>query len=312
VIKSNFPDFVIVGAMKSGTTAIANILADLPDIEFSVPKEPSLLMRQDYAAMNQAHRVPPPDELDSLYAKCFAGAQAERLWGEGSTAYFADPDSPGIVTARNPDVRVIVLLRDPAERTRSAYLYSTSVFQEGSPTLEDAIEEELLGIRDNYWPNLRYLHYSNYPEHLRRWSAHIKPGHMLLLEFEDYVRHPESGIAKVCSFLGIPAPESLPARRFSNATVTLDSSFKRGAMRFLYTPNGIKSGLKPILPGRLRHRLKVGLQDRLAKGNTPMGQIDEAREHALRMQFAGMQKVLAEEFDFHPKYWVSGGEQDEE
>lgn len=303
-----FPDFVIIGAMKSGTTAVANILAEHPDVAFSVPKEPSLLMRHDYEAANPAHYVPPPNELDAYYAKCYAGARPEACWGEGSTAYLADPDSPTIVTSRNPQVKVIVLLRDPAKRARSAYLYTRSVFQEPAETMQDAIAEELRGMRDDYWPNLRHLYYSDYPQHLRRWQRCLKPGHLLLLEFEDYVRDPQAGIATICNFLGISVPPSLPTKKYSNATVQLDTPSKRIAMRFLYTPNRLKGVLKGVLPGRLRHRLKISLQDRLAHAQSGADATDAFCEEAMLARFAGMKEVLAQEFDFHPKYWVSGSE----
>jgi hypothetical protein len=301
----SFPDFVIIGAMKSGTTAVANILAEHPQIAFSVPKEPSILMRHDYEAANPGHYVPPHDEMDSFYESCYAGAPPEALWGEGSTAYLADPDSPAIVTRRNPQVKVIVLLRDPATRTRSAYFYSRSVFQEPAATMEEAFRDELSGGRDAFWPNLRHLYYSDYPQHLRRWQQHLQPGHMLLLEFEKYVRDPELGIATICNFLGIGVPAQLPAKKYSNATVVLDTPLKTAAMRFLYTPSGLKALLKRVLPGRLRYRLKISVQDRLAKSSGGIEAVNTYCNAVMEARFAGMKEVLADEFNFYPEHWSS-------
>ncbi len=301
-----FPDFVIAGAMKAGTTAIADILASLPQVSFSVPKEPTLLMRHAYKARNPEFYVPPDSELDAEYAKHFAQARAETLWGEGSVAYLADPDSPAIVTGRNRDVKVIFILRDPAARARSAYLYSRSTFDEPASTMEQAFHEENDGSRDDFWPTLRHLNYSDYPQHLRRWQQALKPGNMLIIEFESYVRAPNQSIEQICDFLGIDAPETLPAKERSNITVATDTPFKHQTMKLLHTRNGLKSLLKPMLPRRFRERLKLRIQDYIATGQGKAEPASAACNEIMAIRFSGMQNKLAEEFGFKPQYWTSG------
>ncbi|RBP77903.1 sulfotransferase domain-containing protein [Rhodobacter sp. 140A] len=305
--ESFFPDFLIAGAMKAGTTSVADILSELPQISFSVPKEPTLLMRHDYEQQNPEFFVPAPAEMEATYRAHFVHARPNTLWGEGSVAYLADPDSPSLVTARNPDVKVVILLRDPLRRSLSAYHYSRSTFDEPASTMEQALEEELAGKRHNFWPTLRHMNYSSYPQHLRRWEAALKPGNLLLLEFEAYVRSPQESIARICDFLGIEVPERLPNKERSNVTVTLDTPLKRRVMQVMHTQNSLKSLIKPMLPRRFREKLKVRIQDRLAAKQAKSEPVSDWCANTMQARFAGMQAVLAEEFDFHPQYWTSGG-----
>ncbi|MDV4166752.1 sulfotransferase domain-containing protein [Rhodovulum sp. FJ3] len=302
----NRPDFVIPGAMKAGTTAVADILAEIPGIGFSVPKEPGFLMRHDYEQENPGSVPFTPDRLDDLYSACFRAAPVGALTGEATVAYFTDETSPEILVARNPEVKAIILLRDPAKRAFSGYSYCRSIYFEPAETLDAALAQELEGARDRFWPTLRHMHYSDYPQHLRRWKTQLKAGHLLILEFEDFIANPKDGIDRICAFLGIEAPEVLPTKERSNVTVVLDSPLKRAVMKILHSRNGLKSIVKPLLPGRFREKLKVRIQDRLAAGQEKPEPMSAWCKETLNARFAGMQTVLAEEFDFHPQHWTSG------
>ena len=298
------PDFFIIGAMKAGTTAIATILAEQAGIAFSAPKEPSLLMRHDYVGMNPTFR-PPMDGIENAYARCFAHSKPGDLLGEGSTAYFADAMSPSMVRDVNAEAKIIAVLREPISRTKSAFEYSRSVFQEEADSLDEAIREELAGMRAMFWPNLRYLEYSNYPRHLKAWKANTRPGHLMLLEFEEFVFQPLSTIVAICNFLGVSAPASLPDRRYANKTVSLDSELNRRIMRFLYGESVIKSFLKAIVPQATRYRMKISTQDRLASRPGEHFEVSKYAMNRMREQFAHVESELYTEFGFSPKHWHS-------
>lgn len=292
--------------MKSGTTAIADILALLPEVSFSSPKEPSLLMGRGYLHRNPGFIEPSLEERDAVYAQCFADALPGTLWGEGSVVYLSDPESPAIVTSRNSDVKMIFVLRDPAKRARSAFLYARSKFDEPADSMELAFEEELLGKRDKFLPTLRHLEYSSYVQHLERWQKVLKPGHLLLIEFEAYAKSPLTEIQRICAFLDINPPKSLPTKERSNVTVHSETKLARMVMRFLYQPSGLKMALKRILPGRLRSKLKVGLQDQLAARQGKPEPVSERCSQIMETRFSGMKDELEVKFAFRPQHWTSG------
>lgn len=301
-----FPDFVIPGAMKAGTTTMSEYLATLPQISFSVPKEPTLLMRHDYEQMPADLLVPPADAFEDVYLNCFRHARPNTLWGEGSTGYFADPTSPRLLAARNRNIKAIFLLRDPVDRTQSSFLYSRSTYREPAPTLDQAIREELSGMRDSYVPTLRHLYYSCYTTHLDNWRRHIGTEQMLLLEFEHFIRDPLEVLRRVCAFLRVEAPLNLPLVP-ANRTVSNGSRFNDAVMRLLYTSNPIKGALKPFLRPKFRSRLKHQVQDHLADRSGPSrAPTSPYAQAAMDERFRDMRSTLRARFAFEPRYWTSG------
>ncbi|KAA9007834.1 sulfotransferase family protein [Histidinibacterium aquaticum] len=298
-----FPDFVIPGAMKSGTTSLARLLAALPDVTFARPKEPTLMMGAGYAAQNPAHVFPPPERLEETYARAFGRAGDDTLWGEASTAYFSDAQSPRMLAARNPEVKAVVLLRAPAARVRSAYHFSRGTLRESAPTLEAALEDEMAGGRDGYWPTLRHLDYSRYSRHLARWQAQLRPGHLHLLEFERFTREPLAALREVCAFLGVPEPDALPCAPSANATVAEVDGWRGAAMRGLYGRSPVKRVLKPLLPVGLRKGLKTGVQDMVARGAPPVPPPGPRARAILEAELSGVAAELEGGFGFRPMHW---------
>lgn len=206
----------------------------------------------------------------------------------------------------NPNMKAIFLLRDPAKRTRSGFLYSQSIFEEKALTMDADFEQELRGERDDFRPTLRHLNYSAYPTQLARWEAALKPGNMLILAFENFVRAPKDGLDKVCAFLGISPLETFPRAEQSNVTVALDTQYKPRVMQLLYTKNPLKSLLKPLLPGRLRQSLKTRVQDSLVSAPQAAPEVSAYCRQVMADRFEGMQDELGGKFGFRLQYWTSG------
>lgn len=106
-------DFMLIGAMKCGTTSLASLLASHEDICFSQPKEPNFFIRPDWKS-----------NTDN-YHKLFSNMHA-KLWGEGSTSYTKFPrmtpfDIAKRIHSYNPEIKLIYIIRDPLERIISHY-----------------------------------------------------------------------------------------------------------------------------------------------------------------------------------------------
>ena len=110
--------FMIVGAQKCGTTALAQVLAEHPEIRMSPKKEVHLFDAQEYS------RDWTPADIDARYrpyfAHCnFTGRAGKPILGEATPVYMFFLDIPVELRCYNPDLRLIVLLRDPVERAIS-------------------------------------------------------------------------------------------------------------------------------------------------------------------------------------------------
>ena len=101
------PTFLIVGAMRSGTTTLARQLGSHPEVFMAAEKEVHFF---------DLHH----DEGVDWYAGRFAGGAREREIGE-ATEYMHDGCPRRRMGAELPDARLIVILRDPVSRAYSHY-----------------------------------------------------------------------------------------------------------------------------------------------------------------------------------------------
>lgn len=109
------PDFAIIGAAKSATTSLANLLSRHPHIFFCPIKEPLFFAYERYYSQG----------FDA-YRSLFEGARPDQLCGEASTDYTRHPQVPGVparLAAANPEARLIYLLRHPVERAYSHFVH---------------------------------------------------------------------------------------------------------------------------------------------------------------------------------------------
>jgi hypothetical protein len=236
------PDFIIGGAMKSGTTSLHHMLNAQPGVfipepeifffdiddfeqhsEFFVTRGGEWVS-QDYEARKE--------EYLAWYARFFASAPPGAMIGEDSTTYLAASRAPARIRELLPDVRMIFLLRDPASRTYSHYWH---LVRSGRVTLnfEDTLRHEphTLVQRSVYRPQAqRYL------DRFPREQLHF-------IAFERFVREPMPTLHAVATFLGLPEPADVsPTERHRNrAQVPRVLSLQLAMNRFLRRRTGRRS-----------------------------------------------------------------------
>ena len=117
------PDFLIVGAMKSGTTTLYRDLILHPDVFMPEDKEPETLANSS-----------DPDQIRREYRTLFPRLAEGLVKGEASTAYTKRPDFEGVAErAREvlgPGLKVVYMRRDPVERL--VVVYMTQLIPAGS------------------------------------------------------------------------------------------------------------------------------------------------------------------------------------
>ena len=114
------PDFLVIGAYKSGSTAIQEVLREHPDV-FLPAKGPSFFAFDEAPEIDRP--LPPGTVRDwDAYQALFADAPEGAVRGEVSPEYLANPWSCGRIHARVPDAKLVAILRNPVERAYSDYL----------------------------------------------------------------------------------------------------------------------------------------------------------------------------------------------
>jgi hypothetical protein len=213
------PNFLIVGAQKAGTTALFNYLGRHGS--FRRP----LLKDVHFFDLNYARG------LDWYLSHFPSKASMERLrqrtgedtaTGEGATYYLFHPWVPARVAEVFPEIKVIILLRDPVKRAVSHYHHNVRMGRERLP-MREAFEREpdrigaetaRLEIDPDFQSlnhqHLSYLARGAYAEQLRRWYRHFPSEQILTLCSEEFNVSTDEIFRQACRFIGIPS-RSLPS-----------------------------------------------------------------------------------------------------
>jgi hypothetical protein len=182
------PDFAVIGGAKCGTTFFYHLLTKHPLVEPAAFKEPhyfDLLF----------------DEGIEWYRQCFPKPKSKNgrrtITGEGTPGYLFNPLVPERMAEVVPQARLIALLRNPVDRTYSAYHHRARNREQGQ-TFEETVEACLDG------PSPGFLSLGIYVDHLLRWSEFFPREQMLVLKSEDFFEHPRETMKLVLHFLDLP------------------------------------------------------------------------------------------------------------
>lgn len=204
--------FVIGGAQKSGTSALATYLAAHPRIRLPIAKEAHVFDAEDYDDRGEATQV------DACLEGLFAPCAGDCVFGDATPFYMFHPRVVARIAAYNPAMRWIMLLRDPIERARSHYQMERARGTEPLPFwLALAMEPwRLRADRDNLARGSAVRRYSyrargDYAAQLATLRAHFPDTQLLLLRTEDLDRDPGTTVARACAFLGLHEPPRPPA-----------------------------------------------------------------------------------------------------
>jgi len=192
------PTFVIAGAMRSGTTALAAWLRDHPEV-FMAPVKEIHYFDRNY------------DEGPDWYAAHFSGHRDERAVGEATPNYLYQGVALERLRRDVPDVRLVILLRDPVARAHSHYLHRFSGGHE-ELSFDEAIDAEPQRLAEG--TDLDRAHHSyvdrgRYLGQLRRVRELFPSEAVSIHLFEDLRDRPREVFAEVARFIGVD-PDLVP------------------------------------------------------------------------------------------------------
>lgn len=257
------PNFLIIGAAKAGTTSLYEYLREHPDVFMSPLKEPGYFWAEAPAIEDA------PIRTREQYEHLFDGVTTERAIGEATPRYLPSPTAAERIKRELPDARLIVSLRNPADRAYSSYLGRLQSGRERRPP-EEALQ-----------PGSYYFETSLYYESLARFFERFARIKVVL--FDDLRADPKAVMRDVYAFLDVdPAFEPHVDVRHNRAAVprsrTLNALFLRSAgfLRRIAPPilrnRGFTPRLHPFFLGpaasmspALRERLLNEFRDDIEK-----------------------------------------------
>jgi len=275
------PDFLIIGAAKSGTSTLFNYMRRHPRIFASPIKEPEFFARKEVFERGFA-----------WYHSLFDGAHDGQLCGEASTGYTRWPqwpDSAARIAAALPNVKIIYLLRHPVDRAYSHYVHRvTKELYPGKP-IPWPFEEHIL--RDPMC-----LDGSRYMDQIEQYLRYYPRESFLLLLTKDLEKDPAGTLSHIWTFLGIEPVNVTDEKLVSNETRSQrESKIRRHATTPLRKIPGAV-----WLADRLPRPWKDGFYARIQKSvygrwvkrrHTPPPMKPETRERLLEEFRAGNEKL---------------------
>jgi hypothetical protein len=202
------PNFLIIGAARSGTTTIYNHLKDHPDVYLPANKRP-----EPHFFLKNAEYV---QGLSYYEQRFFSARNNQKAVGEASTSYLFGPDVPRQVRKHLPEVKLLCILRNPIERAFSGYWHTV---KGGLETLsfDEAIlreaerKKELAGTALGEIAPFAYAERGLYHQQLSRWLTEFPRSQMKIVIFDDFVADSNTVLGEIALFLEV-SPDCLPKR----------------------------------------------------------------------------------------------------
>ena len=199
------PNFLIVGVARCGTTSLYHYISQHPNIQFCKIKEPKF-----FSSINQIypHNGPGDDTVDRevvknhvLYSNLFSGIGKEMCVGEASSDYFYfHKNTVPLIKNTLGDVKIIICLRNPLDRSFSAY---NNLIRDSRETLTflDAIKSEKERINDNYDWMWHYVNASLYSDGVKNFLQNFSK--VKIIFNEDLLSKPSIVCKDIFRFLEV-------------------------------------------------------------------------------------------------------------
>ena len=222
------PNFLIIGAMKAGTTSLYHYLGAHPQIYMPAFKAPEFFAGESHWRRGIG-----------WYRKQFAAAEPDAVAiGEASNVYTKYPRYQGVpqrIAAYVPDMRLIYVVRNPIDRIRSHYQTRVAEGTERA-AFEVAVFE-----------NPIYLDYSRYSLQIEQYMSWFSREQLLVLTSDDLRAARSATVRKAYEFLGVDAG-FVPAELERDFYLTKDKAARSPV------PVWLRKGLKTHFPATKRFK----------------------------------------------------------
>ncbi len=231
---SRLPDFIIIGAAKSGTTTLHKYLSRHPRLFMPKFKEPQFFNDDSVYARGLA-----------WYQSLFVEAGKDQLCGEASTDYTRWPHTSDVPRRISQDMgclKFIYIMRHPVERSYSHYAH---YMRSGiTMTFEEALKKTDI------------LDTSMYMQQIERFLRFFPRTSFLFLLFDDLIYNPQKTFSEILHFLGVDNLDLTEGeKKLSNANIGgVDFFIRQQTTRRLRNIPGV-GRVADLLPESLKNRV---------------------------------------------------------
>lgn len=263
-MQSRWPNFFLVGAMKAGTTSIADVLEQHPDVYLCPVKEPNYFstdLRVADTCADDGSRI----ELNGskvrkihagefrdkrAYLALFNGWREEKIGGECSTSYLYSRVAASKMALYTPQAKILMVLRNPIERAFSEFVMNCSIGV-ALPPFSKCLDEEKEQLSYGFIPrNHKYVTAGLYYRQIRNFLEYFPRKQIAILLYDDMREDFHGFMQQVFDFLEVdPLPE---LEVYSNK-----AKYPRWAyMNMVLKRTGLKRVVRRIVPEGAKQYLK--------------------------------------------------------
>jgi hypothetical protein len=286
------PDFFLVGAPKSGTTAMAQYLAEHPEVSMCAWKE------VHYFAPDL---FPQRSLTESEYLDLFPSSPGAKRVGEASVWYLYSEHAAERISAFAPQAEIIIMLRDPVEMLHSLHAEFSFTTKE-QVDFETALAldpDREAGRAERRFVPRSYRSAAMYSEQVERYMRLFGRDRLHIVIFDDLSRDASAEYRRVCRFLGVDGGFT-PDLRVVNSSKRMRSPELGRFLR--HPPETLRRVVRTVIPPRMRTRLwkKAVTANRVSAPRVPM---PDGLRRQLQEEFADDVDRLSELIQRDLSHW---------
>ncbi len=268
---------IIIGAMKSGTSSLFDLISQHPDVAGSTPKEPHFFTQRF------------EDGFDWYLDRWPSSGNGHKVLLEGSTSYTKLPAFSGaperIAAVPDAEFRFLYIMRNPIQRIES-HLSHALAEKWSDASADEAVESDS-----------HFLEVSRYAKQLDPYYERFPAESILLVDFEEMRGDPTGVARRAQAFLGLTPLETFEGsdqpKNVGKGRITRDP------VGNLVRDNPVLSAVGRLVPTSLKRGIREAFATR-SKGNTRLTEAQRARvvEH-----LAEDQARLRDHYGFDTSRW---------
>lgn len=270
--KLKLPNFLIVGAAKSGTSSLHNYLNQHPEIFMPTYNDNGIKVKEPRFLISNLVKSRLHSGIWTFdeYKELFKEAADYKAVGEATVLYlyYYEEAIKNIKKYLSEDIKIIMILRNPIERAFSAYNFLKQRGLKEKLSFQEALKEEEYRLNNNptMTPMVMYkamgLYYQMVEEYMRNFSnVHV-------IIYDDFKESPSSVISEILFFLGIASEADIDITRQYNVGGRIWKN--RWIKNIFLKENIIKRVLKNIIPIFIKDKIIPIAKFLLTKKSVPM------------------------------------------
>jgi Sulfotransferase family len=272
--EQKLPNFFIVGAAKSGTTSLYEYLKLHPQVYMAPIKEThhfstdidNTKFRSNYArSLNKdLSRFLESDMKDGIfhafvkddgeYALLFKNVIDETAIGEVTNSYLFSTEAAKNIRLQFPQAKIIMMLRNPADRAFSHYLMDLRIGYETENFMQ-AVKKDMARNPKGWGISNCYIEIGMYYEQVKRYMETFPASQLKIFLFNDFIKSPSATMKEIFSFLDVDPEVAIDySKKFNPSFIP-----KNKLVSQLNRQKRVKDWLKSRLPKSIKSRFKKTL-----------------------------------------------------